>query len=293
MSLFDKKKKRRQGKKNLLWVSYEKSVIKPSLSVRARSARSKENVRRATIISLTVMICVAVVILLGLGAVIAGRYLYSDNPAYTVKECRIKPGKTVTEELIREYLGISEGMNIFGFNMPDARKTLIDNQPNVRTLEISRRLPDTLLVELYERVPLARVSRFGNMVADIDGRVFTLRSGAKHLPMLVGHGIESLRPGDQVSGRALAGLKVIDFCEDPRLEIAIEAVDVRPEDYLLLDLDGRKSCKLSWNGMGERTKASDQVLLAKLLEIARTLRSPEGRGFSKLDATVDGLVYGR
>lgn len=266
----------------------------PILNVNVRlSDRRRARAYRVIIIVLVPLLIGAVVFLLRFGLRMTGGLLFSRNDRFTITNLDIKGGAAINSDLIREYTQISEGMNLFGFNIRKVREKFLRSAPNARSMEIVRVLPDTLRIEVVERVPLARIGRRECLVVDSAGCVFGLRSRLYELPVITGYGNRNLRPGDRVDGMALAAIEVLEVCENPGIGLPVAGIDVRNRDYLVVRLPDGKSGRLSWEGMGEKASESREKLIAKLRKWVWALKTEKGKQSSEFDLTFPGRIYSR
>ena len=265
------------------------------LNSRVASSKKRGDRRpvRVTMVALALVLVVALGASIWFGVRFVGRALFSGNRAFVIRHLDIKDGAMMTESLIREYTRIEEGMNLFGVNIGQVRADFLSRAPSVKSMQISRLLPDTLRIEITERMPVARLGWKGPLVVDRVGTVFVFKSQSDHLPFIIGYRGDGLRPGSKLHGTALAGLEVFDVCDDhPALGLNIEAIEVDNGDRLTLRLADRKAAKLAWEEMGTASKGSRRDLLMKLGMLSRALRSDEGRNLSSFNVTLDGRIYG-
>jgi len=227
-----------------------------------------------------------------------GGALYSSNNRFKLTNLEIKAGEVVTTDLVKEYTGICEGMNLFAMNISKIRNDVLKCVPNIKAMHITRVLPNTLKIETVERIPVARLGLTGKLVVDDESYIFWQKTAARSLPAITGYRdrTESLHAGMQLKGMGLAALEVLDACDDPRLGITVDSIDVESEEYLLVNMNHsgvETQVKLSWVGMGRRTPDSKRRLIEKLTFCAQTFLSEQGRRLQKLDATYDGgRIYG-
>lgn len=116
----------------------------------------------------------------------------SANAGFIVKDILVTGRKQVSPEELLASLSVKEGMPIFGFNIADAEKSLAAI-PWVQSAVISRRLPDTIVVELQERMPVALWQHNKKIfLIDKDGVVLSANNLAawQQLPLVVGAGAE-------------------------------------------------------------------------------------------------------
>lgn len=263
------------------------------LGARLRS-RGRPQVTRVAVTVVAIAAAVGVCALLWFGTRLLGDVLFSGNGKFVIRNIDIRGGVMISEALIREYTQVEEGMNLFSVDIKQIRSDFLRRAPSVKSMEISRILPDVLRIQITERMPLARVGWRGPLVVDRQGVVFVFKGHSSHLPVISGYRGAGLRPGSRLQGFALAALEVLDAGEDhPSLGLEIEAIEVDNREHLTLRLANRKAVKLAWREMGTMVKASRENLLKKLGRTSRALQSDKGRRCSTLDATMDEPIIGR
>lgn len=256
--------------------------------------RNQHHARAKTVVSI-----IAIVALIGLfvglwaGSRLIIRRLYSRNSTFVIKHIKINGSLMLSPALVREYTQIDEGLNLFAINIKQIRNDFLRRVPSVKSMDISRELPDTLKINIVERIPLAKLGS-GPLVVDRYGMIFVFKGSTSQLPIIWGYGRKRLRPGVKILGiaqAALEALRAVD--EDPSLGLDIARVVVSHEDHLLLYLTDGKVIKLSWDEMGMQTGVSQKKLLMKLSEISSILHSRRGMNLITLDATVDNNMPGK
>ncbi|MCK4945770.1 MAG: FtsQ-type POTRA domain-containing protein [Alphaproteobacteria bacterium] len=110
------------------------------------------------------------------------------DAGFKVKDILVTGRVQVPAEELLACLSIRKDMPIFGINITEARESLAVLSW-VEDVSISRRLPDTIIVELKERVPVA-LWQYRKKISMIDQNGVLLTSDNlnawKHLPMIVG-----------------------------------------------------------------------------------------------------------
>ena len=258
----------------------------PVLRVRTRSSLRKNAAGRNRLGTIVLAAAVAGVaaLMIWLGLRWVGNTLFAANEAFTIKHLIIKDGPVIKADLIREYTRIRRGANLFEFDIGRIRRDFLQHVHSVRSIELTRLLPDTMKVEITERLPVARIRqrRLGDVVADRDGRVFAVNAVSRHLPTLSGYEGEKLRPGDEVAGLARDAITVLAVCRHLSVghDLGIASIDVRGgaggrEDALELHLERGTVVSLWWNRAprGELTPIQD--LHQRLLFLRSLIRLAE------------------
>lgn len=194
------------------------------------------------------------------------RSLYRDNPRYTIRVLDIEASERMSD-MIRRFGGVSVGMNLFDVDLQALRENLL-GLPIVQSVRVERRLPDTLVVRVSERIPMARIWIEGSPVdlgVDREGMVLGPTYALPHLPRIEATRAGSLIPGNRIErADLLAALELLDLCDTTRIGqiVKINRIRVSEEDVMTLHL-----------------AAGDQVLFprrqieAKLLGLAGILKT--------------------
>ncbi|MBN2301635.1 MAG: FtsQ-type POTRA domain-containing protein [Lentisphaerae bacterium] len=273
---------------------------KPILNVIARARTQRGTVsHRLAVLILIPIVAVFAVVLLWYGISLAGRMLFSQNDRFVIKHLEIKVDESavISRSLIKEYTQIHKEMNIFEMNISKIRADFLNNAPSVKSMSITRYLPNTLQIEVIERFPLACIVQRKQRDVAVDGHgcVFAAKDSAGKLPLIKKYEGAVLAPGDRVEGMMLAAVQLLEACENPLLGLKIEEIDVGNREYLVLrtPFEGKtRQVKFNWDGMGLRTAAAKNTLLRKLSRLVVTLQSDQGRRISFIDSTFDDRIYG-
>lgn len=126
------------------------------------------------------------------GVALGGYYGYrfvTTSERFAVKVVEVRGNQTVSDERISTILDIDPSENIFHLDL-DGLADKLEAVPVIATASVSRRLPDTLLIDVVEHRPAALVDLGGPYLADADGHVFK-RANIAHddsadLPVITG-----------------------------------------------------------------------------------------------------------
>lgn len=179
------------------------------------------------------------------------RFLW-ENPDYFLTDLRVSPANgALTREQILEAAGISEGRNIFTFDLTKARAEL-DKLPQVERAEIQRVLPNRIDITITERRPIAWVTQRADedpTASDkamlIDARGVVMRSKTMlheyhHLPTISGVPVSNYAPGQRVNTFEMrAALELVTLNTDPSRWQALN-IDVS-KGYCLVVTDRNRS----------------------------------------------------
>lgn len=226
------------------------------------------------------------------GVLACREYCFDRNPRFLLRHLEIDAGETLTAGIVRECIGIREGMNCFEVNIEQVRAEFLSQAPNISDIEISRHLPDTIRVRIVERAPLARLGQGSTLTADAEGCVFVRRKGLGSLPVIVGVDAQACAPGARLSGLALAALQFLDACDAPAYGLRVNQVDVKGKDYIVVTLMDQREIKVAWRGMGRASSDARKHLTYCLTTITDGLRTPRAAAERYFDATVPHRMFG-
>lgn len=226
---------------------------------------------------------------LAAGAWWGGRWVWEGclkgNPHFAVRNLELTTDGDLPVALVAEYAGVREGMSLFDVNPGEVREKLLAVS-SVADARVGRRFPDTVVIDLTERVAVAKL---GGTPLAVDGTGHVLgpnqvRSG---LPTLSGvAGSAALKPGDVLDGEALKrALSVLSASLQPELQKNFRVESVEAEgDWLNLKLDSGERVKLSADGAEEKLER-----LPLMMDAARR----KGLKLTEYDLTADANPVGR
>ena len=165
--------------------------------------------------------------------------LLAENPRFEIRRLEFRSSGRLSPDHLRQYAAVSEGLNLFAIDLAGIRDRL-ERVPLIGRAEVQRQLPDGLVVQVEERIPLARVQTKGGQAlpVDRDGHILSPLH-VPQLPMLTGAGDRGVAPGSVLREPATRdGLALLTVLEDARLafEIPLVQVDVGDPAQLVLKM---------------------------------------------------------
>lgn len=266
------------------------STRKKPQYVRANKRKGADSslvARRVLSIGTLVLIIGAIIFGVALGFRWMGRKLFSENPRFEIHQLVISCDGKLSEDYIRSQLDLTEGMNLWAFSFAEIQEKL-EGASRIESVFLQRDLPDTLIVKVKERVPVARImipniSTKFPYTLDRFGYVLPPRMKSNALPLIQGLDPE-VKPGDQITHPDIdAALRIIGMCEsDPYLRdyIALETIDLQYSDYIVLHLNKGTRANISRHSLPQRL-----AKLASLINVA----SSRGQRVKSADVTLDSI----
>lgn len=253
----------------------------------ARTKASRETTARRGFLGFTsIVLCVAFLAVLWMGLSYIGSLFFSRNSHFELKNIVMRSDGRLSSSQLMEYAGLQPGTNLFSIDVDKLRADLEEKVPLVESVRIRRKLPDTLFVDVKERVAVAQISwkwRSVPFLVDRHGVVMPPTRTGQALPLIEGKKFESLRPGEQINDSGVQyALELLSTCDSLGLsnQIAFERFDLRYPDFVTATLTGKISARFPRRAAGEKL-----IRLARVLEIARE----QGRRLRTIDLTPDGL----
>jgi cell division septal protein FtsQ len=227
---------------------------------------------------LLVLLCVTLVVGLGwLGAQQAGAVLFSKNDEYQLKHVVVDCQDPKLRQYVAEQFPLGD-TNLFAVDIVQIQSDL-EQTANVKSARVSRRLPDTLHIELVERVAVARLGgtkdRRNHLVVDEEGTVFLPRSSVREagLPWITGHySSREHSSGDTIEGPIMDALALIYVLQttDAGRVIQFNNIDIAKSRLdAALDIPGSHS-----DGAVARLprRSEDQTVKNQHADLARRLK---------------------
>lgn len=126
----------------------------------------------------------------------AGVYAYREivtTPKLAIKSFNVSGLYRISKEEVLKLSGLKEGQNILSFKKLSIINRIREN-PWIEEVRISRRIPDTLDIEVKERTPVALIRLDDMYVMDSSGVIFKKLVGEDDvdLPIVTGLTVEKL-----------------------------------------------------------------------------------------------------
>lgn len=140
------------------------------------------------------------VVLLFLFALLLAFFLFLNTSYFTIGSIIVDGNKYVSTEEIHRIAGIGESTNIFRLQVDTIQRRL-DSDLRLTEVEVSRKLPATIVIRLKERQPLAYVAcSYGFVQVDAKGIVLAAFKNLKQVsvPIITGVRLGNVYVGDRI-----------------------------------------------------------------------------------------------
>lgn len=222
--------------------------------------------------AITAVVAIVLIVALSVGATIG----YGKLRDIWIRQCvlmdvsrqvEIVTGPNIKAGVILESFGLRAGANLALIDFTARRREILERIPNIRTLTVSRHLPDRVSITVEEREPVARLALKGNRntgrVVDTEGIVFKRQTGTQMLPTITER--SETPAGRRLAGRSLAALQLLEFAKDGDYAVfAIQDVNTLPTDYLYAALGNYQTAKIAWEDMDDPIASTHDAMVEQL-----------------------------
>ncbi len=213
-----------------------------------------------------------------------GRMLYAENPRFEIQHLDISCDGKLGEDYIRETSGLKEGMNLFELTFEEIENKLL-RVSRIESVYLERKLPNTLIVKVKERIPVARIigrqaSKFPFMI-DRYGHILPYRRSMATLPLIKGLDLDLVLGAPVEHTDVDTVLKIIAICDSTsylKNYVRIESMDLKYADFIDIRLQDGIRVRLPRFSLKPRLQK-----LASILKIA----SGQGQRVKEVDLTLD------
>ena len=275
----------------------KKVVSSSRIRKKRRARRSKESLFWGKfVLKMTALfVCVALVVF-GLWYAFYAYYFRSTD-LFIVKDEQsnviIDTGKTLTPDLIKQVLGIEDGINLFSIPIDKKRIQLMEKAPSIKDISIVRFMPDKLKITIIEREPIARIEIDGRVVDD-EGVVFVRYTRTIGLPIIIGSKkIKTAKPGDRLNGMEMAAVRLANCTFRSECTSRFMSVDTSNSRYLLLKFPDSRRSRIAWGDMLKRSKKSDRLMIEQYDNLINAMHNDIGSNFKMFDAQHPGRIFGK
>lgn len=162
-------------------------------------------------------------------------YFFLNSSFFALKSIEIIGNGVISDDEVIQLSGLTTGTNLFSLKTSEAT-IKIDSYPNIKKVEIKRKLPNTIIINVVERQPIAMVV-IQNGYALVDNEGIILKkleiTDGSELPLISQIDVgENKRPGDSIITPGLkSALNIIKQMDDEFLENITEII--APSQYSL------------------------------------------------------------
>lgn len=261
---------------------------------------TRDNRKRAVAVAGVAVTAVVIVALMVCFEKLRGVWLEQCRIRDVAEQVSITSGKMVKADILAWEFGLTNGANLALIDFKKRRAEILRKIPNLRSVTVSRRLPDKVTITTEERTPIAQLNYRGRKsttgkVVDADGVVFICQRGTRMLPVIREAQAPGTASGSTLSGRALAALRLIEVCRQAEfIELAVQEVDTSKRDYLMATLGNYSRAKIAWEGFASDGAEKRKDIERQLTLLLKVIRSRVAAGtviWNATDTSKPGRIY--
>ena len=161
-----------------------------------------------------------------------------------------------TSQEIQDATGIAQGDNLFLLNKYDVAQNIVKALPYVEEIRISRKLPDTLLIEVREcGTPLALVQDGSAWLISPGGKIVEQKSAAEVGDSGIIDGCKLLAPSvgtplalaTEYADQQTSLLELLAALEDAGMLKQVDAIHLDDAGKVIMDYAGRFTVEMPYN----------------------------------------------
>jgi cell division septal protein FtsQ len=252
-----------------------------------KAANSKEKQKFLRIITVLLIICLSITAV-GFACLGVARALFTKNERLALRRIELNGMSPERTKAMIKYLKLDLGEdNLFNIDIADVRKK-IEKISYIKNASVYRVLPDTLKVNITQRVPLAYLFKYGSRwVIDEDAVVMSRKSCMKikyPLPVIKDFKCITIKTGEKMSNLEQA-VKLIKLTTYEFQKFKVSSVSLEdPKKITFIMIKKRRAYKV----LMPRKNIKD------MLQVLRyALQQKQGKHKSTIDLTYNNQVIFR
>ena len=138
----------------------------------------------------------------------AGYNFLLSSPRFQIQNISFKGNQVLSNPEVLEWVGSLKGKNLFAINLAELNQRLSEH-PWVKSSALQRKFPKSLVIEITERVPYARVMKDQVYLMDNFGVILSPEKPEyRHLPLII---MEKNKEKNLSNEKALYSLKTMRY----------------------------------------------------------------------------------
>lgn len=214
--------------------------------------RKKRNKKIKAIIKIVMLILI-----------IGGGIVFTmTSPIFNIKDIKVLNNSQIPSETIISLSGLTTDQNIFRFSSSNVAEKIKEN-PYIESVNIHRKIPNTIEIEVQEREHTYNVSYMGKYAyINTQGYILEISEDSKAKPIIYGTstGEEEITPGKRLNNDDLEKLedviRISNVAKENNIYDKITSIDIsNKNDYIIYMEQEQKNVHL-----GDNTNMSNKML---------------------------------
>ncbi len=200
---------------------------------------------------------------------ICGGYALLNSSLFALAKTNVIGVRELKPEEVIKLGGINKGTNIFKLKINQIEQK-ISLHPLVKSVTVTRKLPDGLNVVLTERVPIGVIPQGDSFYAiDREGVfLYEVNSiGKINLPIITGVKIDKVKPGERISSDGLGEAATFLTAMPPEITTVVSEIYCKePENIIMYTIDSVEVRLGNSDKAKEKLQVYSQVISQKYRE---------------------------
>ncbi|MHB8171864.1 MAG: cell division protein FtsQ/DivIB [Thermincolia bacterium] len=192
--------------------------------------------------------------------ILAAGFVFLQSSIFAIDNIEVKGTKFLNQEEVRKLTGLYLGINIFKADLK-AAEAKVTLHPLVKQVEVFRKLPSVVVVQITERQPVGLLPYRGSLLeVDSEGYYLALAPVGYQgsLPIINGVKVDQVRLGKQVASPLLSGPLSYLAAMNPELMSKVSEINgADPANIIIYTLD-KVMIKL-----GDETRIKEKLSLVE------------------------------
>ena len=179
--------------------------------------------------------------------IIAGSITFAlTSPIFNIKDIKVINNNKIPTDTIISLSGLKKDENIFKFYKKSIIQKIKEN-PYVENVEIHRRLPQTIEIDIEERVATYSIDYMGKYAyINTQGYILEISEDSQNMPIIEGATTneEEIIPGNRLNNEDLLRLeqviKIMNTARDCSIDNKITSIDISEENNYSIYLSEEK-----------------------------------------------------
>lgn len=221
------KKKNEKIKKTKKKTKVKKDTKIKNIKEIKNKKKKKKNVKIVLIIVLLLTVCI----------------LLASSEIFNIKKVSVQGLDKLSDKEIISYSNIIIGENIFKTNLAKSEYE-IEKNPYVKTVEVKRKLPNTILISIEERKVNYMIQLAESYIyIDLQGYILEISKEKKEVPILIGivTDLSNIQPGDRLVKEDLLKFnkinEIVENCKNYEILNYLNKIDISNVSNYILYLE--------------------------------------------------------
>lgn len=194
--------------------------------------------------------------------IVGGTVFAFTSPIFNIKDIKVINNSQITSDTIISLSGLKPEENIFKFYKKNVINKIKEN-PYINSVEVHRKLPNTIEIDVEERTPAFSVDYMGKYAyINTQGYILEISEDSKGLPIIQGATTaeNEMNPGSRLNTDDLQKLedviKIIDATNEAGLNGKVTSIDItNKNEYSIYLSEDKKEVHL-----GDTSNLSNKML---------------------------------